>query len=101
MKKFLLAVVCVFALTAFIVPVVSADAFVIPVAQEDAPLDLTGLLQAAGQFVLGSAVLAAAATFLVNTAKSAGWVSDSQAVTWVSTINFVLIIGVFALKLFN
>jgi hypothetical protein len=58
------------------------------------------MLQAAAQFVLGSAVIAAAATFFVNTMKSAGFVNDSESVTWVSTINFLLILLVFGLKLF-
>jgi membrane protease YdiL (CAAX protease family) len=68
--------------------------------QEAQPLDLTGMLKAAGQFILGSAAIAAAATFLVNTAKSAGFVTDTQSMTWVSGINFVLIVGVFLAKLF-
>lgn len=96
MKKFFQVLLVVLFLAAFLV----APAFAQGSHQESQPLDLTGLLQVAGQFVLGSLTIAAAATFLTNTAKSAGFVNDTQAVTWVSTINFVLIIAVFFLKLF-
>lgn len=96
MKKLLAIGLLVFALAVvFAVPV-----FAQGVSQETQPFDLTSALQAAGQFVLGSLTIAAAATFLTNTAKSAGYVNDTQAVTWVSGINFVLIITVFLLKLF-
>lgn len=96
MKKFFKVLLVVLTLAAvFAVPVFAQGS-----SQESQPFDLTGLLQAAGQFVLGSLAIAAAATFLTNTAKSAGFVNDTQAVTWVSTINFVLIIAVFFLKLF-
>lgn len=109
MKKLFSSIILVAVLAfVFVAPALAQEAQSVEAAssasivvQEDEPLDLTGLLQSAGQFVLGSAVLAAAATFLVNTAKSAGWVSDSQSLTWVSTINFILIVGVFFLKLFN
>lgn len=96
MKKFFKVLLVVLFLAAFLV----MPAFAQGLHQESQPLDLTGLLQAAGQFVLGSLTIAAAATFLTNTAKSAGFVNDTQAVTWVSTINFVLVIAVFFLKLF-
>jgi hypothetical protein len=108
MKKFFALSLVVLALAVFTVPVFAQEVqapvvepVVSVVVQEEAPLDLTGLLQEAGQFVLGSVVIAAAATFVVNTGKDAGLVSDSQSVTWVSTINFILIVGVFCLKLFN
>jgi uncharacterized membrane protein len=89
----------------FFVVMLIAAFFAVPVfaqglAQDEQPLDLTGALQAAGQFVLGSLAIAAAATFVTNTFKSAGLVTDTQAITWVSTINFILIIAVFLLKLF-
>jgi CBS domain containing-hemolysin-like protein len=96
MKKFLSILLVVLFVAAFLVVPVMAQGL----HQEAEPFDLTGLLQAAGQFVLGSAVIAAAATFLVNTLKSAGFVNDTQSMTWVSTINFVLIVGVFLLKIF-
>lgn len=96
MKKFFAVLFFVLVVSAFFVAPVFAQGF----AQVAQPFDLTGLLKAAGEFVLGSAVIAASATFLVNTAKSAGFVTDSESVTWVSTINFVLIIGVFFVKLF-
>lgn len=96
MKKFASVSLVVLFVAAFAVMTVSAQGL----PQESQPLDLTGLLKSAFQFVLGSAVIASAATFLVNTAKSAGMVTDSQSVTWVSSINFVLIVGIFFVKLF-
>jgi len=96
MKKIFGVLLVVLFVAAFVVVPVMAQGL----HQEAEPFDLTGLLQAAGQFVLGSAVIAAAATFLVNTLKSAGFVNDTQSMTWVSTINFVLIVGVFLLKIF-
>ncbi len=96
MKKFFKVLFVVLALAA----VFAVPAFAQGLHQESQPFDLTGVLQTAGQFVLGSLTIAAAATFLTNTAKSAGFVNDTQALTWVSTINFVLIVAVFFLKLF-
>jgi hypothetical protein len=96
MKKIFTCIFILIVASVFVTPVF-AQGEVPPVEQS---LDLTGLLQSAFQFVIGSAVIAAAATFLVNTGKSAGWVSDTQSITWVSGINFVLIVGVFILKLF-
>ncbi len=96
MKRFVSVLVMVLFVAAFFV----VPAFALGSVQTTQPLDLTGLLQSAFQFVLGSVVIAAAATFLVNTGKTAGFISDNQSLTWVSGINFVLIVGVFLLKLF-
>lgn len=96
MKKIFVVLLAVLFVAAFMV----MPAFAQGLHQESQPLDLTGALLYAGQFVLGSLAIAAAATFLTNTAKAGGLVTDTQALTWVSTINFILIITVFLLKLF-
>jgi uncharacterized protein YqhQ len=97
MKKFLSITLVVLFVAAFAVMPVFAQGL----HQEAQPLDLTGMLYSAFQFILGSAVIATATTFLVNgVAKPAGWVSDTQSLSWVSAINFVLVVGVFLLKLF-
>jgi len=96
MKKFTSVLLVVLFVAAFAVMTVSAQGL----PQESQPFDITGILKAAFQFVLGSAVIASAATFIVNTFKSAGLVTDTQSVTWVSSINFILIVGIFLVKLF-
>lgn len=96
MKKFASVLIVVIVVAAFMVQPV----FALGIGSETTPFDLTGALQFAFQFVMGSAVIAAAATFLTNTAKDAGWVTDTQALTWVSALNFILIVGVFILRLF-
>jgi hypothetical protein len=96
MKKF----VSVFLVVLFVAAFTVMPVFAQGLHQVEQPLDLTGALQFAGQFVLGSLAIAAAATFVTNTFKSAGLVTDNEAVTWVSSINFILIVAVFLLKLF-
>lgn len=91
----------------FLMVIVFVAAFLVPQAfaqglhQEAQPFDITGLLLNAVQFILGSATIAGAATFLVNILKTAGAVRDDQSLTWVSAINFVLILAAFLVKVFT
>lgn len=100
----LLPILAVLLLTFVLVaPVMAAPALpaptAAPVAQEPTPFDPTKVFSEAWGFVLGSAAIAGAATFLANFAKQLG-LKDDQALTAVSVLNFVLVIAVFLLKLF-
>jgi len=102
-KKFLLILAVVSLVMILATPVLAAPALPVPTAapvpQEPTPFDPTKALGEAWSFILGSAAIAGAATFLSNFAKQLG-LKDGQALTAVSVLNFVLVVAVFLLKLF-